>query len=120
MALKVKTGLLNRLIQSGKWLYFNPQNHPQVINTKTETGIDKLAFFFLGYLWWAKWLEDYNILTVVCESSNTARIGVNHFIEQVICNFALLIDDDAVHVRAEHHINTRDQLEIDFIFYRNE
>ena len=86
------------------------------IETETAMGVQKVAFFLHDYLCLAKWKEDDNCLTVICESNNTARFKPDEFIK----DFKATMEDPEVNVRAEWHENTSNQIEVDFYFLREE
>lgn len=87
-----------------------------IIETETAMDVQKVAFFLHDYLCLAKWKEDDNCLTVICESNNTARFKPDEFIK----DFKATMEDPEVNVRAEWHENTRYQIEVDFYFSREE
>lgn len=87
-----------------------------IIETETAMDVQKVAFFLHDYLCLAKWKEDDNCLTVICESNNTARFNPDEFIK----DFKASMEDPEVNVRAEWHENTRHQIEVDFYFSREE
>ena len=86
------------------------------IETETAMGVRKVAFFLSGYLCLAKWKEDDNCLTVICETYKADRFEPDEFIK----DFKATMEDPEVNVRAEWCVNTRNQIEVDFYFSREE
>ena len=64
------------------------------IETETAMDVQKVAFFLHDYLCLAKWKEDDNCLTVICESNNTARFKPDEFIK----DFKATMEDPEVNV----------------------